>query len=228
VIISFQFGLLKFKMDVMNIRNWIKDEFAKYYYNDGLKGGTWEDTYWMGVKTLKTPMDMWIYQEIIFEIKPDIIVECGTANGGSALFLANILDLIGTGKVLSIDILKNKNLPRHKRIEYLVGSTVDETIFRLIQEKIIKTDKVLIILDSDHRKSHVLAEMKLYSKLVTKGSYMIVEDGNINGHPVLKSYGEGPFEAIEEFTQKNKKFVIDDSKEKFLLTFNPNGYLKKC
>lgn len=206
---------------------YIKNEFDKIYYNTGLKGGTWGNTYWLGVKTLKTPLDMWIYQEIIFEIKPDVIIECGTDNGGSALFMANILDLIGNGKIISIDILKNDNLPKHKRIEYLMGSSTDLDIFSKVKTIIKKNDVVLVILDSDHRKFHVLSEMKLYSNLVTKGSYMIVEDTNINGHPVLKEYGEGPFEAVEEFFKTTKDYVIDVSKEKFLSTFNPKGFLKK-
>ena len=86
---------------------------------------------------------------------------------------------------------------------------------------------VLLILDSDHNKSHVLKEMEIYSKFVTRNSYMIVEDSNVNGHPIMPNWGEGPFEAIEEFLNNNDSFEIDKDREKYYMTFNPNGYLRK-
>jgi cephalosporin hydroxylase len=89
------------------------------------------------------------------------------------------------------------------------------------------SDTVLVILDSDHSKQHVLNELRLYHSFVTEGSYLIVEDSNINGHPVLPQFGPGPMEALDEFLQENDDFVIDESKHKFLITFNPRGYLKK-
>lgn len=85
----------------------------------------------------------------------------------------------------------------------------------------------MVILDSDHKKVHVLNELKIYSKFVSKGSYLIVEDSNINGHPVLPNFGLSPMEAIKDFLKENKNFIIDKTKEKFFLTFNPNGYLKR-
>ena len=90
-----------------------------------------------------------------------------------------------------------------------------------------KEKKVMVVLDSDHPKNHVLQEMKIYGKFVSKGCYMIVEDTNVNGHPVLSDFGDGPMEAVTEFLENNEDFVIDKDREKFLLTFNPNGYLKK-
>ena len=94
---------------------------------------------------------------------------------------------------------------------------------KLISDK----DKVMVILDSDHHKEHVLNELRIYGKFVTKESYIIVEDTNINGHPVYPDFGPGPMEAVEEFLRENKNFVIDKTREKFYLTFNPRGYLKK-
>jgi cephalosporin hydroxylase len=185
------------------------------------------NTFWFGIPAAKNPLDFWVYQQIIYEIKPDIIIECGTAYGGSALFFANICDLINHGKVITIDIEKNKRRPEHNRIIYLQGSSTSNDIFNKVKSLIKKNDKVLVSLDSDHHKQHVLNELNLYSKLVSKGSYIVVEDTNINGHPVNTIGGDGPYEAVNEFLKSNTDFVIDKSREQYLLTFYPNGWLKK-
>lgn len=208
-------------------RKEIINQFHKLYYDSYAFGGTWINTFWMGIPTSKCPLDMWIYQEIISSIKPDLIIETGTFNGGSALYLASICDIIKKGKVISIDIEKRKNRPIHPRIKYLLGSSTSESIVEQIKKTINQKDKVLIILDSDHSKKHVLNELNIYKGLVTKGSYIIVEDTNVNGHPIAIEHGPGPMEAIYEFLRNNKNFVIDKSMEKFYMTFNPNGYLKK-
>lgn len=205
----------------------IVDHFHKLYYDSGDK--TWyKNTFWLGTRTWKCPLDLWVYQEIIFELKPDIIIECGTASGGSASFLAFICDSLHKGKIVSIDIEKKAKRPQHKRITYLSGSSTSQKIVEKVQGFIKGTDNVMVILDSDHTKEHVLRELEIYSKFVTKGSYIIVEDTNINGHPVEPEFGPGPMEAVKEFVKGNKVFIIDKSKEKFYLTFNPNGYLKKA
>lgn len=203
----------------------ITNRFHKMYYDSSPR--TWDNTFWFGHEIAKCPLDIWIFQEIIYESKPDVIIECGTFKGGSALFLANICDLLNNGKVITIDIEDKVGKPQHKRIKYLIGSSISKKIVEVIKTLISKEDKVMLILDSDHHKKHVLEELRIYSKLVTKGNYIIVEDSNINGHPVRPTFGPGPMEAIEEFLKENKNFVIDITKEKFYLTFNPNGYLKK-
>ena len=204
----------------------IVDQFHLLYYN------SWKDTIrktnWLGVPTIKCPLDCWIYQEIIYQIKPDLIIECGTSYGGSALFFASLFDLIDNGKVITIDISEEiKNKPQHKRIQYLIGSSTSNYIIEQVKSQISANDKVMVMLDSDHKKAHVLDELKIYSEFVSKGSYLIVEDSNINGHPVLPNFGLGPMEAIEDFLKEKKNFIIDKSKEKFYMTFNPNGYLKR-
>ncbi len=201
------------------------DEFHKLYYGME-KPQIWEKTYWLGQQTLKCPLDLWIYQEIIFDIKPDFIIETGTWNGGSALFLASICDILGKGNVITVDINK-MDFPKHNRITYLIGSSVDEMIVNQVKNKIGASDKVLVILDSDHAKNHVFKEMEIYSQMVSVGSYLIVEDTNINGHPVFPEFGDGPMEAVYEFVKLHDNFIVDKEKEKFLLTFNPHGYLKK-
>ncbi|MDD5688327.1 MAG: CmcI family methyltransferase [Elusimicrobia bacterium] len=201
--------------------------FHKLYYDSNVMHKTWRNTYWLGVRALKCPLDLWIYQEIIYEQKPDVIIETGTANGGSARYLATMCDFVNNGKIITVDIENVANRPQHKRIQYLLGSSISKEIVEQIKKQISDKDKVMVILDSDHRKDHVLEELKIYSKFVTKGSYLIVEDSNVNGHPVNISFGPGPYEAIEEFLKENKNFVIDEEKEKFLMTFNPSGYLRK-
>lgn len=201
----------------------IVNRFHKLYYNSG----TFYNTFWLGTQTLKCPFDLWIYQEIIYELRPDIIIECGTFQGGSALFLASICDLVNNGTILTIDIEKKKDRPQHRRIHYLHGSSTSEDIIEEIKRFIQGSDSVMVILDSNHHKDHVLNELRIYSEFVTPGSYLVVEDTNINGHPVHPDFGPGPMEAIKDFFEENNNFIIDRTKEKFLVTFNPNGYLLK-
>ena len=210
----------KLEKDVVN-------QFHKLYYTSKNFDKTWGSTSWLGIPTQKCPLDAWIYQEIIFEIKPDVIIECGTKYGGSALFLASICDLLNQGEIITIDIEDKKDKPQHKRIKYLLGSSTSEEIIKQVKELIGNKNKIMVILDSDHSKEHVLNELKIYSAFVTKESYIIVEDTNINGHPVAPDFGPGPMEAVRQFLKENQSFVIDRSTEKFYMTFNPDGYLKR-
>jgi cephalosporin hydroxylase len=212
------FGNFKSKRNII-------DHFHKLYYESEEK--TWKNTFWLGVPAQKCPLDFWIYQEIIFEIKPDVIIECGTYGGGSALFLASICDLLDQGEIITIDIKSMKGRPEHKRITYLLGSTTSQEIVERVRDFIKNKNRVMAILDSDHNKEHVLKELEIYSSFVTKDSYLIVEDTNINDHPVNSDFGPGPMEAVREFLEENKNFMIDRLREKFYLTFNPNGYLRR-
>jgi predicted O-linked N-acetylglucosamine transferase (SPINDLY family)/cephalosporin hydroxylase len=201
--------------------------FHKLYYERGQEGGTWKNTRWMGVPILKCPLDLWIYQEIIFKINPEIIIECGTFNGGSALFLAHLCDIIGAGEIVSIDVDERSGRPQHSRISYWTGSSISEKIIEQVRQKVSDRSPVLVILDSDHSANHVIQELRLYSPLVTPGSYIIVEDTNINGHPVAPAFGAGPMEAVKTFLLENSSFSVSTDCEKFYFTFNPSGYLKK-
>jgi len=198
------------------------DEFHKFYFYSRVIG----NTKWMGINVLKIPLDLWIYQEIIYETKPDVIIECGTGWGGTTLFLANICDYLKHGKIISIDIVPYER-PKHQRIKYLLGPSTSDNIIRNVEKLINKGSRVMVILDSDHRKEYVLKEIKVFSKFVTKGNYLIVEDTNVNGHPVSDDHGPGPYEAVSEFLKRNRKFQIDKSREKFYISQNPNGYLLK-
>ena len=180
---------------------------------------------WLGVRAKKYPTDCWVYQEIIFQGKPDVIIECGTKFGGSALFLATILDAVGDGRVITVDIQRKPDLPQHPRITYVTGSSIESSTIEKVKSLIKETDKVMVILDSDHHKDHVLKEMEIYGSLVKKGFYLIVEDTNPTVLAQVKGYGPGPDEAVKEFLKTHKEFFIDKKREKFLITTNPDGYL---
>ncbi|OGO04734.1 MAG: cephalosporin hydroxylase [Chloroflexi bacterium RBG_13_54_8] len=175
---------------------------------------------------MKCPLDLWVYQEIIFSLKPDVIIECGTASGGSALFMASILDIAGAGEVITVDIEGARGKPQHRRVQYLVGSSTSEDTVACIAGLVSGKQTVMVVLDSDHHKEHVLSELRIYSRFVTRGSYLIVED-TVIGHPLMQDFGDGPMEAVQQFLKENADFAIDRAKEKFFLTFNPKGYLVK-
>jgi cephalosporin hydroxylase len=203
----------------------IVNEFHRQYYTSN---STWEDTYWLGVRVLKCPLDLWIYQEILVELRPDLIIESGTLHGGSALYFASICDLIGTGEVVTIDVELYPDRPVHPRITYIQGSSVAHGTAERIREYAKSKQTVLVVLDSDHTLEHVHLELEIYSEYVTPGSYIIVEDTNINGHPVYDDFGPGPMEAVDRFLIAHPEFTIDRAREKFLVSFNPRGYLLKA
>jgi cephalosporin hydroxylase len=202
-------------------------DFHQLYY--GSEKRTWASTRWLGHLSPKCPLDLWVYQEIVFERRPDLIVECGTYFGATAYFLACMCDLVDNGRVITIDIRERQphRRPRHPRIEYRTGSSTAPEVVAAVKEAIQPGERVMVILDSDHRKEHVLAELHAYSPLITPGDYLVVEDTNVNGHPVKADHGPGPMEAVEEFIAGNEEFSIDDSREKFFMTFNPRGYLRR-
>jgi cephalosporin hydroxylase len=198
--------------------------FHRLYYSYGSR--TWSNTYWLGTQTQKCPLDLWIYQEILHELRPAAIVETGTASGGSAQFMASVCDLLGKGEIVSIDI-EDRPRPSHPRVTYLTGSSTAPEIVDRAKAFVSGRSPVLVILDSDHSREHVAGELRCYAPLVTSGSYLIVEDTNVNGHPVLADFGPGPMEALHEFIAESDEFEVDPSREKFMLTFNPRGYLRK-
>src|SRR5271157_349880 len=216
---------LVFLLKKTGLKKILVDLFHVLYYTSTYT--TWANTYWLGTKVYKNPCDLWIYQEVIFEIKPDIIIECGTQEGGSAFYFASLCDLVGNGLVITIDIRDHENRPTHERITYLLGSSTDREIVEQVRELSKNASKILVVLDSDHSMKHVSAELTIYSELVTVGSYIVVEDSDINGHPVDPRFGPGPMEAINQFLNAHKNFTVDSSKEKHFLTFNPRGFLKK-
>jgi cephalosporin hydroxylase len=189
-------------------------------------GGAVQQTYWLGVPILKSPLDCWVYQEIIHEQRPDLIIETGTDRGGSALFLASMCDLVGNGQVISVDVRSAANI-RHPRVTLIVGDSMSEAVIDAIRSARRSARRCMVILDSDHHATHVGRELRAYREFVSVGSYLVVEDTNLNGHPVMPEHGPGPFEAVHAFLAEDPDFEIDKSREKFLLTFFPDGYLKR-
>jgi cephalosporin hydroxylase len=188
----------------------IVDDFHTLYHE--AQGATWTSTYWRGARTLKLPMDLWIFQEIIFETKPDVIVEAGTFQGGSALYMASLMDMIGKGRVITIDIEEFPAKPRHDRITYLLGSSTSDEIVAKVRSLIGKDETVMVVLDSDHHAEHVLNELRIYGDMVTVGNYIIAEDTNVNGHPVKPEFGPGPWEAVQTFLKENQNFAVDSKR----------------
>jgi cephalosporin hydroxylase len=182
----------------------------------------------MGIPCFQNPLDLWIIQEIIHETKPTIIIECGSAMGGTSMFLAHVLDNANLpGNIFSIDVGDNSKAS-HRRITKLVGMSTAAMTFNIVNDAIGKDDEVMVILDSDHSTENVLKEMQIYSNVVTPGCYMIIQDSNIGGNPVnLPSLGPGPMQAIYSFLKLDDRFEIDITREKFYFTFCPNGWLKR-
>lgn len=200
------------------------DDFAKLSYGSY----TWSMTHWMGVPTLKHPCDLIALQEIVAAVRPALIIETGTAYGGSALYSAHLCDLLGHGQVLTIDLEPAPSLPAHPRITYRVGSSVDPEIITYARERAVRcSGPVLVLLDSDHHQPHVAAELDAYAPLVTVDSFVIVEDTNINGHPVLPEFGPGPQEAVAEFLASRSDFRVDAMPERFLISMHPGGWLRR-
>jgi cephalosporin hydroxylase len=201
----------------------VVDAFHRLYYDR--HETTWTSTTWLGTTVLKCPLDLWNYQEILVETRPDLIIETGTHLGGSALYMAGICDLIGSGRIVTVDIEDRPGRPVHGRITYLEGSSTSEEILERVSAFVQDAERVMVILDSDHSRDHVLRELELYAPLVSPGCYLVVEDTNVNGHPVVPGFGPGPMEALNAFLSGTNDFEVDRSREKLMLTFNPSGYL---
>lgn len=196
---------------------------------------------WLGRPIIQLPQDIVAMQEIIWWVKPDLIIETGIAHGGSLIFYASLLELIGEGEVVGIDIdireHNRKEIEKHKmfkRIKMIEGSSTNGKVIKEVEKIVKKHKKVLVCLDSFHTHSHVLKELELYSPFVSKGSYLVVFDTIIEYVPkgLFKNRpwdkGNNPATAVKAFLKKNKNFVIDKEIEnKLLITVAPGGYLKR-
>jgi cephalosporin hydroxylase len=204
------------------------EEYHRWYYDNKV----WEETAFLGVPCYKSVSDMWNYQEIITQLRPGIIVEFGTLHGGSALFFSVIGRSVNPLlKVLSVDVHHHQVEARvleDPAVHLLTASSVDSVVADTIDEmRAEHPHPVFFVLDSDHRKSHVLGELELIRRVTRPGDYVIVEDGNINGHPVMPGWGDGPTEAISEYLARYPEdYMVDLEREKkFGFTFAPGGFL---
>jgi len=196
---------------------------------------------WLGRPIIQFPQDIIAMQEIVWKVKPDLIIETGIAHGGSLIFYASMLELIGgDGQVLGIDIdirehnrVEIEKHPMFKRITMIQGSSIDDNVAQQVYDFAKDRKQILIALDSNHTHEHVLRELQLYSPLVTKGSYLVVFDTVIEDMPEDsfpdRPWGKGnnPKTAVWEFIKHNDRFVIDkEVHKKLLITVAPDGYLK--
>lgn len=202
------------------------------YVNMFYAAKAWHKNRYHGLEILKFPNDLWIYGEIIQEIRPDLIIETGTRNGSSALWFADQLNIIGKGKVVTVEIDNTWGEPEHPRITYIKGSSISDEVVAKVAKEAEGKAVVMVDLDSNHDTDHVLKEMIIYGPLVTEGSYMIVEDTILN-HPVKvmaesgKLYIDGPWEAVDQYLKNHKGWDVDTSRERFQITTNPHGYLRR-
>jgi cephalosporin hydroxylase len=196
---------------------------------------------WLGRPVIQLPQDLLAVQEVVWQVRPDLIVETGIAHGGSLVHSASLLELLGgEGRVVGIDVdirAHNRRAieahPLAKRIHLIEGSSTDPEIAATVRELARGRRAVLVLLDSDHTHAHVLRELELYAPLVTRGSYLIVFDTLIEDLPAElfagRRWGKGnnPKTAVWQFLKTTERFTIDDRLAgKLLLTCAPDGYLR--
>lgn len=209
----------------MTVREWTL--YHHHYVHQAYRYGDKEmQQRWLNHDILKSPFDCWVYQELIYKIKPDYIIELGIMFGGATHFYASICDLAGHGEVIGIDIsLAKVKSVDNPRITLIEGSSSSQETFDKVKE-IVGDKTVLVIADSDHEKNHCLAELRLFSQLVTVGSYYVVEDSLndvMHWHPVPN---EGPQAAAIAFAEETDDFVFDTRyAEKYIFSLSPLGFL---
>jgi cephalosporin hydroxylase len=209
-------------------RREVVDAFHRRYY-DSLG---WEPNQYLGYPIQQCPLDLQVYQELVFKLRPRFIIQTGVAGGGSVLFFATLLDLIGMDPdsvVVGVDLQLGPGARtlRHPRIRLVEG---DSTALATVQavEAHLPEGGGLVSLDSDHSARHVLQELRLYRQYVGRGGYLVVEDTNVNGHPVLPGFGPGPLEAVELFLREDPAFVSDDEVwRRNLFSFHAHGWLRR-
>ena len=182
---------------------------------------------WLGVPTWKLPLDMWVYQEILAETRPDLVIETGTQYGGSTLFIASMMDLLGAGEVVTIDIdtsAVHPDVRAHPRITVIESSSTAPGLVERLRER-AEGKRVMVILDSDHQRPHVAEELRQWADLVSPGCYLVVEDTAL-GTEYLPGWG-GSLAAVQDWLQQHPEFEVDRSREKFLVTLHPGGYLRR-
>jgi len=183
---------------------------------------------WQGTRVFQNVLDLWTTAETISEIKPELLIESGTYEGGSALFYASLFNLMNRGHVITIDIEKQHE-HTHPRVEFLIGDSLSHDVVERCREQAQATaGAVMVILDSEHARDHVQREMETYAPLVTPGSYLLVQDGVIDRLDMLRNQRPGPLPAIHDFLRHHPDFEVDRWRcERFLVTHHPDGWLRR-
>ena len=208
----------------------VTNAFARQWWDDSKQ--TFFQNRFMGLLCLQHPFDAWITQEIIFETRPEVIVECGSLGGGSAVMWASFLETYAERpRVVAIDIEDHMHEARQvpiwdRCITFLHGSSVDPAVVAQAAE-LTAGRPTMVILDSLHTEEHVTAELAAYAGMVTPGCYLIVQDGFVNGHPCEDDWGPGPLESIEAFLAVDDRFEVDRTRERMMFTLNPSGFLRR-
>ena len=202
---------------------------------------------WLGRPIIQLPEDLLRLQEVIYQIKPDVIIETGVAHGGSLIFYSSLCKAIGKGRVIGIDIEirphNRQGIEEHELFEYITlieGNSISPIIVEQVKSLVNPEETVLVILDSNHSKSHVLGELNAYSSLVSSGSYIIATDGimkDLVGAPRSQSdwQSNNPYEAAQEFLQTHSEFILEQPKWIFNesnglsenVTYWPGSWLKR-
>ncbi|MCS3470350.1 cephalosporin hydroxylase [Pseudomonas sp. JUb42] len=213
---------------------------ARDFYNESARHKYTYHYSWMGRPIIQLPQDMLAMQELIWRLKPDLVIECGIAHGGSIIYYASLLELQGHGEVLGIDRdIRPHNReaieshPMSKRIRMIEGSSIDLATVEQVRE-IAAGKKVIVVLDSNHTHDHVLEELRLYSPLVSADSYCVVMDTIVEDMPADAfpdrpwGHGDNPKTAVWQFLKEDDSFEIDyEMQNKLLITVAPDGYLRR-
>lgn len=192
------------------------------------KTGNFSGIIWLGKPIWQNILDLWVIQETIWEVQPELLIECGTYRGGSAYYYAQLFDLMGKGKIITIDIEKMHDLT-HPRIEFIIGSSLSDFVVDKVRETISSVHgPVMVILDSDHSTSHVSKELELYAPFVTPNSFILAQDGIIDVLPIFRSGRPGPLPAIKDFLKRHPEFEVDiERSQRFLISHHPMGWLRR-
>lgn len=202
---------------------------ARMYHHDLIyKTQNFRSLKWLGVPIWQPPLDLWTIQEAISSVRPALLIETGTDRGGSALFYANLMDLLGEGEVVTIDIVQIHDV-EHPRIAFVHGSSTDPEIVDQVRERVDEVEgPVMVVLDGNHDRDHVATELELYAPFVTPGSLLLSQDGVIDQFHIFRDSRPGPLEANRDFLARHPEFEHDrELNEQFRLTHHPLGWMRR-